>query len=87
MKSTTLLITTRVLSLLLLYDRLNYVTVTSYDNMNTCYIINLEENNILPPECTSLPLVSKGFFPEITIQAFPALLKRLRRFTKSSPSF
>ena len=55
--------------------------------MNTCYIINLEENNILPPECTSLPLVSKGFFPEITIQAFPALLKRLRRFTKSSPSF
>ena len=71
MKSTALPTTAEVLSLFLPCGCLNYFTVTGYNNMDTCYVINLEENNMIPPECSSLPLFSKGFFPEIAIQDFP----------------
>ena len=72
MKSTTQPTTPEVLSLFLPSGCLDYFTVTGYNNMDTCYVINLEENNVIPAEYATLPLVSKGFFPEIEIQDFPA---------------
>ena len=72
MKSKFLPPTVEVLSLFLPSGCLDYFTVTGYSNMDTCYVIELEEHNAIPAEYTSLPLVSKGFFPEIEIQDFPA---------------
>lgn len=72
MKSKPLPPPVEVLSLFLPSGCLDYFTVTGYSNMDTCYVIELEEHNVVPSEYTSLPLVSKGFFPEIEIQDFPA---------------
>lgn len=72
MKSNLLPPAVEVLSLFLPSGCLDYFTVTGYSNMDTCYVIELEEHNVIPSEYSSLPLVSKGFFPEIEIQDFPA---------------
>lgn len=61
-----------VLSLFLPSGCLDYFDVTDYSNMDTCYIISLEEKNIIPSEYSGLPLVSKGFHPTIEVQDFPA---------------
>lgn len=72
MKSTTLPNSLEVLSLFLPSGCLDYFDVTAYSNMDTCYIISLEEKNVIPYEYADLPLVSKGFHPEIEVQDFPA---------------
>ena len=72
MKSTTLPNSLEVLSLFLPCGCLDYFDVTGYDNKDTCYVISLEEKNIIPSEYAGLRLVSKGFYPEIEVQDFPA---------------
>ena len=72
MKTTTLPNSLEVLSLFLPSGCLDYFDVTDYSNMDTCYIISLEERNVLPSEYAALSLVSKGFHPEIEVQDFPA---------------
>lgn len=72
MRTTTLPDSLEVLSLFLPSGCLDYFEVTSYSNMDTCYIISLEEKNVIPSEYVALSLVSKGFHPEIEVQDFPA---------------
>jgi hypothetical protein len=72
MKSNTLPNTFEVLSLFLPSGCLDYFDITDYSNMDTCYIISLEEKNLIPSEYADLSLVSKGFHAEIEIQDFPA---------------
>ena len=47
MKSTTLPNSLEVLSLFLPCGCLDYFDVTGYDNMDTCYVISLEEGSLL----------------------------------------
>lgn len=72
MKSRTLANSLEVLSLFLPSGCLDYFDVTDYSNMDSCYIISLEEKNLIPSEYVNLNLVSKGFYPEIEVQDFPA---------------
>lgn len=72
MKSRTLANSLEVLSLFLPSGCLDYFDVTDYSNMDSCYIISLEEKNLIPSEYANLNLVSKGFYPEIEVQDFPA---------------
>ena len=72
MKSPTLPNSLEVLSLFLPSGCLDYFDVTDYSNMDTCYVISLEEKSLIPSELTDLSLVSKGFHPVIEIQDFPA---------------
>lgn len=72
MKSPTLPNYLEVLSLFLPSGSLDYFDVMDYSNMDTCYIISLEEKNVIPSEYAHLSLVSKGFYPEIEVQDFPA---------------
>ena len=71
MKHTTPINASEVLSLFLPSGILDYFEITGYHIMDSCYVINLSEQNIVPEEYSSLHLVSKGFFPEISIQDFP----------------
>lgn len=71
MKSTALPNSLEVLSLFLPSGCLDYFDVTGYNNMDTCYIISLEEKNVIPSEYANLSLVCKGFHPEIEVQDFP----------------
>ena len=71
MKSNTLPTSLEVLSLFLPSGCLDYFDVTDYSNMDSCYIISLEEKNVIPSEYANLSLVSKGFHPEIEVQDFP----------------
>lgn len=72
MKSTPLPNSLEVLSLFLPSGCLAYFDVTDYSDMDTCYIISLEEKNVIPSEYADLSLVSKGFHPRIEVQDFPA---------------
>lgn len=72
MKTNKLIDSSELLSLFLPDGILDYFDVTGYDVMDSCYVISLCEKRIIPPEYSHLPLVSKGFYPAITIQDFPA---------------
>lgn len=72
MQSTIVPNSLELLSLFLPFGCLDYFDVTGYSNMDTCYIISLEEKNLTPSEYATLSLVSKGFHPEIEVQDFPA---------------
>ncbi len=61
-----------VLSLFLPKGILDYFDIVDYSDMGSYYIICLEESKSVPSEYSHLPLVSKGFYPEITITDFPA---------------
>lgn len=61
-----------LLSLFLPDGILDYFDITDYHVMDSCYVLSLCEKNIIPPEYSCLPLFSKGFYPEITVQDFPA---------------
>lgn len=61
-----------ILSMFLPKGMLDYFDFTDYSDMGEYYIFFLEEKNTIPDEYSSLPLVSKGFYPEITVTDFPA---------------
>lgn len=61
-----------VLSLFLPKDILTYFDIIDFCDMGSYYMICLEEYNQIPDSLKHLDLVSKGFYPEITINDFPA---------------
>ena len=61
-----------VLSLFLPKGILDYFEIVDFSNMDSYYIICLDEFPAIPEEYSSLPLVSKGFYPEIVVTDFPA---------------
>lgn len=61
-----------VLSLFLPKDILTYFDIIDFCDMGSYYLICLEEYNEIPDSLKHLGLVSKGFYPEITINDFPA---------------
>lgn len=83
MKSTPPSNLSEVLSLFLPAGILDYFEITDAHNLDTCYVICLEERNVIPIEYADLPLVSKGFYPEIEVQDFPirgkAVYLRIKR--------
>jgi hypothetical protein len=60
-----------ILCMFLPKDMLEYFDFTDYSDMCDYYIFCFEEKNSIPEEYSNLPLVSKGFYPEITITDFP----------------
>ena len=50
-----------VLSLFLPAGCFDYFDITDCTNLDTCYILCLEEKNLIPVESHHLPLVSNGF--------------------------
>ena len=56
-----------VLSLFLPKGILDYFEIVDFSNMDSYYIICLDEFPAIPEEYSSLPLVSKGFYPEIVV--------------------
>ena len=60
-----------ILSMFLPSGILDYFEFTDYSNMGKYYMFNLQEKPEIPTELKSLSLVSKGFYPEITITDFP----------------
>ena len=63
---------TEILSLFLPQGILDYFDIVDYDVMDSCYVLSLCEKPLVSSRYSSLPLVSKGFYPEILIQDFPA---------------
>ena len=61
-----------VLSLFLPKGILDYFEIVDFSDMGSYYIICLDELPAIPEEYSSLPLVSKGFYPEIVVTDFPA---------------
>ena len=61
-----------VLSLFLPKGILDYFEIVDFSDMGSYYIICLDELPSIPEEYSSLPLVSKGFYPEIVVTDFPA---------------
>ena len=72
-----------VLSLFLPDGILEYFDIVSEITQDTCFILYLEEKNIVPDEISSLNLHSHGFHPEIEVQDFPirgkAVYLRIKR--------
>lgn len=72
-----------VLSLFLPDGILEYFDIVSEITQDTCFILYLEEKNIVPDEISSLNLHSHGFHPEIEVQDFPirgkAVFLRIKR--------
>ncbi len=60
-----------ILSMFLPSGMLDYFEFTDYSNMRSYYVFCLQEKSEIPTELKSLSLVSKGFYPEITITDFP----------------
>ena len=60
-----------ILSLFLPAGLLDYFEFTDYSNMGSYYIFCLTEKDEIPEELQNLPLISKGFYPEIVITDFP----------------
>ena len=60
-----------ILSMFLPSGILDYFEFTDYSNMGSYYVFCLQEKSEIPTELKSLSLVSKGFYPEITITDFP----------------
>ena len=72
-----------VLSLFLPDGILEYFDIVSEITQDTCFILCLEEKNIVPDEISTLNLHSHGFHPEIEVQDFPirgkAVFLRIKR--------
>ncbi len=72
-----------VLSLFLPDGILEYFDIVSEITQDTCFILCLEEKNIVPDEISTLNLHSHGFHPEIEVQDFPirgkAVYLRIKR--------
>ncbi len=72
-----------VLSLFLPDGILEYFDIVSEITQDTCFILYLEEKNIVPDEISTLNLHSHGFHPEIEVQDFPirgkAVFLRIKR--------
>ena len=72
-----------VLSLFLPDGILEYFDIVSEITQDTCFILYLEEKNIVPDEISSLNLHSHGFHPEVEVQDFPirgkAVYLRIKR--------
>jgi hypothetical protein len=75
--------TADVLSLFLPDGILEYFDIVSEITQETCFILCLEEKNIVPDEISTLNLHSHGFHPEIEVQDFPirgkAVFLRIKR--------
>ncbi|WP_455669142.1 ISAon1 family transposase N-terminal region protein [Phocaeicola sp.] len=78
------------LSLFLPSGLLDYFTLVDSISQDTCFILYLEENAVIPDEHSHLHLHSKGFFPEIEVQDFPirgkAVYLRIKRRRWEDPS-
>ena len=59
-----------VLSLFLPDGILEYFDIVSEITQETCFILCLEEKNIVPDEISTLNLHSHGFHPEVEVQDF-----------------
>ena len=72
-----------VLSLFLPDGILEYFDIVSEITQETCFILCLEEKNIVPDEISTLKLHSHGFHPEVEVQDFPirgkAVYLRIKR--------
>lgn len=72
-----------VLSLFLPDGILEYFDIVSEITQDTCFILCLEEKNIVPDEISTLNLHSHGFHQEIEVQDFPirgkAVFLRIKR--------
>lgn len=72
-----------VLSLFLPDGILEYFDIVSEITQETCFILCLEEKNIVPDEISTLNLHSHGFHPEVEVQDFPirgkAVYLRIKR--------
>ena len=72
-----------VLSLFLPDGILEYFDIVSEITQDACFILFLEEKNIVPDEISFLNLHSHGFHPEIEVQDFPirgkAVFLRIKR--------
>lgn len=72
-----------VLSLFLPDGILEYFDIVSEITQDTCFILCLEEKNIVPDEISTLNLHSHGFHPEVEVQDFPirgkAVYLRIKR--------
>ena len=72
-----------VLSLFLPDGILEYFDIVSEITQETCFILCLEEKNIVPDEISTLNLHSHGFHPEVEVQDFPirgkAVFLRIKR--------
>ncbi|MCH3995423.1 transposase [Prevotella cerevisiae] len=60
-----------ILSMFLPKGMLDYFDFTDYADMGSYYIFCLEEKPSIPEDLSRLPLVSKGFYPEIVVTDFP----------------
>lgn len=72
-----------VLSLFLPDGILEYFDIVSEITQDACFILFLEEKNIVPDEISTLNLHSHGFHPEVEVQDFPirgkAVYLRIKR--------
>jgi len=72
-----------ILNLFLPSGILDYFTVVDSVSQDTCFILYLEEQAVIPIEYSDLDLHSKGFFPEVEVQDFPirgkAVYLRIKR--------
>ena len=72
-----------VLSLFLPDGILEYFDIVSEITQETCFILCLEEKNIVPDEISTLNLHSHGFHPEVEVQDCPirgkAVYLRIKR--------
>lgn len=88
--SKTLPLPADILSLFLPSGILDYFTVVDSISQESCLILYLEENPVIPSELSHLPLHSKGFFSEIEVQDFPirgkAVYLRIKRRRWEDPS-
>lgn len=79
-----------ILSLFLPSGILDYFTVVDSISQDTCFILYLEEQAVIPSEYSDLALHSKGFFPEVEVQDFPirgkAVYLRIRRRRWEDPA-
>lgn len=79
-----------VLSLFLPSGILDFFIVADSISQESCFILYLEEQAVIPTEYSHLPLHSKGFFPEIEVQDFPirgkAVYLRIKRRRWEDPN-
>lgn len=61
---------------------LSYFDVTKIEQSNERISIYLDELNVIPEEYSKEKLISKGFFPETSIQDFPVRGKAVYLFVK-----
>jgi hypothetical protein len=62
--------------------QISYFDVTKIEQSSEKISIYLDELNVIPKEYSKEKLVSKGFFPETTIQDFPVRGKAVYLYVK-----